>query len=1215
MIEIQAKEAWNEAETEAKKEKTPEADATPSKTPDSKEYPEFIEVADTPTSKDGETPKNIHFGRLIRKTTTQKVGADPNTPASEITDINNREGDGITKARDLKELEEKHEFCDMGKMRKRRRQLAVARKNYSEDLEKASKAKAAEEAAAKRRKLVFKISLHVIMTLLNLAFLVNYLTIDYLGFTAPLVILDFVLSVIFLVDFIYNFLQLTIPFSLYLSHIDNLVDIITLLPPVFHLFMYFLDLNDPLWTLPDMFNSTRVLRFYRTFNKLREETRDEQSFFALPKLTEEIVNFVLRIFIILFVCAGLVLFFVNINSNSSEPLFAYPMHFWDALYFCLVTFTTIGYGCIRPTKIESKYFVLGLIFAVMVTFANQITGLAEVLQKLKGDVLKFRKGYKHIVIYTPSDDVKILMRFLSEYYLTISEEKVNFLVLSNEPLSKELAAALLNPKYNEKCLGFLRANKVDKAFLEKCNMLQAKTLFILASQHSVNPEMEDSNVIFFVRLMHEQYQIGIPTYVVLAESDEKLAIKCSPSTETESQTLVNTVNISAIKYKIMAKHIFTRGFIPLVEALLTNTEQYLKGNFPSPMKFQHSINHVKYIKGLPEYFVGQYFSEVVKVLYRGTSKFLAVGYPRILLLGIITKIEEKGKEKQKLFINPFKYKIRAGDLGYMLHFTSKSTFEQLWTKLCDDFDILQTNIQIRKRLTKLRTLTEDNKVFPTDPVLNTEREILKNELNTNKPEDNPFMTTAAARKAAISENSDKSDDNPKSILNKVLKAISKNQPKTYKCNLRSGHKYILSNEDLKSKIEGHIIVCGFHKGLRHFVKSVRDCSNLPICFLFEDETPPALYKLYTKHKSLFHFQGSADDLTSLTNAGVENAFHVLVLSSMENCQQGKARVRDLRAIMTTRLILNFFKGVHVTAEMKDFESLELMDYVPIESQRKFISYTYWPNYMMGRVFVSGLLDAFSSSAYNNPYLLTLLESILKTSEAGDACVRRLGISECGNLHSFRIPKNYTSKRTTFEVLFNDLLDFDFPLIVIGLFCCPMLRESTADIMTWNEFINLSYAEVPLLYLNPAPETVLNVGDFALCIGFTGVDFGPERKLPRKTVSRRSLQGGPKDFTARQQNFNKLMAELNRRINGDLQTIKEEDNQEEYQVRDQTILLIALDLFSIRVHTAKLRLQRLCTRHQSTLAKAAKTQTILHFSITKGNNSLSAHSRSIPNTQI
>lgn len=1099
---------------------------------DDKDYPPQIlaEAAETPH--DGAIAESpIQIRKLRTKKERRKIAEEEiKTPA--------------TKDGELPKEEAPHEFCDMGKMRKRRRQLAAARKLYCDDLEKVNRLKNAKESQARHRRLMLKLTFHGGVTLLNLAFLVNYLIIDYQGYKLELVVLDFVLAAIFAVDFLVSFTQITMPFTLYFSHIDNLVDVITLFPPVVHMFIHFLDLKNVLWTLPDIFNTTRVLRFYRTFIKLRAEMHDEQLSFKLHEYTVEIMKFGLRIVIILFMCAGLVLFYVSITSTSDTAQFSYPMHFWDALYFCLVTFSTIGYGCIRPTTIGSKYFVVGLIFTVMVVFANQITGLADALQKLKVDVLGFRKGHKHIVVLAPRGDSRILLRFLKEYYMMQSEEKVDFLLLSFDPLTKELATALLDPKFNERCLGCLRSGTVDKEFLGTCNMAHAKALFILTDQHGTSAEIEDSNVIIFCREVHEQYGIAVPTYIVLAESEEQLAVQRLTLKGIEERP-ITTINTSVLKYKIMAKNIFTRGFIPLFEAMLANTEQYLKGNFPSANKYCHSVRHTEYTREFPSCFVGKPFISAVRTFYKGADAAaeIVVTYPMIMLLGVVTKIEEKGKLVTKLIINPYRYTIKAGDIAYMLHFANQVAFNKTWQRLKEECNVTVTNLRLKQHpgCDLEREPKMGAKIVPTDAVLTTEREVLR---DANRPsEDNPFQRVAATRKMLCEGPEEKSAG--KSILKKVMKNIAKCQPTSFRCQLRSGSMHDVNNEDLKGRIENHIVVCGFHKGLRHFVKSVRNCSNIPICFLFEGETPLTLQKMYTQYKGLLHFQGSADDLTCLTNASVASALHVIVLATINSrTKKDKRGLRDARTVMAARLILNFFPQVQITLEMKDFESLELMDYVPIESQRKLVSYVYWPNYMMGRVFVSSLLDTLPCRVFQSPHFIPLIDCLLKTSELENSCHRRSGISECDNLHSFLIPKHYTKNRLTFETLFNDLLDFDFPLICIGIYCCPALRTSAVDVTICTEFANMSNTDVPVVYLNPPPETVLNKGDYAMCVGFAGVDYGEDfsgRMSSRGSGSRVSV-ANPRAADVRAQNFGKLVAELNRRMKSSLNEIEEESEE-------------------------------------------------------------------------
>ena len=451
------------------------------------------------------------------------------------------------------------------------------------------------------------------------------------------------------------------------------------------------------------------------------------------------------------------------------------------------------------------------------------------------------------------------------------------------------------------------------------------------------------------------------------------------------------------------------------------------------------------------------------------------------------------------------------------------------------------NLDAFGTLNRMKTINTCSKIVPYEGAISTEREILKPEFKMESSfnaERFPENEKQLEIQNKSNDGNEEKDDNENSFLDDVINAVSEDIPYNHMCQLQPGKTYDLNNEDLRGKISGHIIVCGFHHNLTHFVSSIRECNNIPICFLFEDDTPPFLSKLYAKYKHIFHFQGAPDNLVNLTNAAVASSFHVIILASINNPQETLHTFSDDKAIMTSRLILGFFDDIQITLELSQYKSLEFMNYIPIESQRELVSYAYWPNYMMGKVFVSEILNVISSKVYQDPSFMHLVKSCAKTNNTINDHIQKLGITECNNLYSFRVPRKYIDKRTSFETVFNDLLKLEYPLIAIGIFGGQQLITSKADIMQWNEFVNFGNIDIPVLYINPNPEVRINKNDYILCIGYIPYKNTINNCTSHLDERNDNIQA----LSIQQQNFYNLTNELNKRLGDNLYSIKEDHKE-------------------------------------------------------------------------
>lgn len=104
--------------------------------------------------------------------------------------------------------------------------------------------------------------------------------------------------------------------------------------------------------------------------------------------------------------------------------------FNDAIYFCIVTYSTVGFGDIYPKTAIAKYFVISMIIMGLVVFTSSITMIAYAinvnLKKVLNNINKGKFGMKNHVLIV---GYGILAKILVERYQT---QKIEFLVIDPE---------------------------------------------------------------------------------------------------------------------------------------------------------------------------------------------------------------------------------------------------------------------------------------------------------------------------------------------------------------------------------------------------------------------------------------------------------------------------------------------------------------------------------------------------------------------------------------------------------------------------------------------------------------------------------------------------------------------------------------------------------------------------------------------------------------
>ena len=133
------------------------------------------------------------------------------------------------------------------------------------------------------------------------------------------------------------------------------------------------------------------------------------------------------IFIIGFLIFALL--YGSIGSYILRSEFKTINSFGDAIYFCIITYSTVGYGDIVPITATSRYFVISMVIIGLIMFTSSITLIAyTVNDKLRNVLTNINKGKismkDHIILL----GYGILSRILIEQY---RKDGKKFIVVDN----------------------------------------------------------------------------------------------------------------------------------------------------------------------------------------------------------------------------------------------------------------------------------------------------------------------------------------------------------------------------------------------------------------------------------------------------------------------------------------------------------------------------------------------------------------------------------------------------------------------------------------------------------------------------------------------------------------------------------------------------------------------------------------------------------------
>ncbi|XP_068576962.1 potassium channel subfamily T member 1-like isoform X4 [Cebidichthys violaceus] len=162
---------------------------------------------------------------------------------------------------------------------------------------------------------------------------------------------------------------------------------------------------------------------------------------------------------------------------------------FDSFYFCIVTFSTVGYGDVTPQIWPSKLLVVILICVALVVLPLQFEELAYLWmesQKLGGNYSRHRaQTEKHVVLCVSSLKIDLLMDFLNEFYAHPRLQDYYVVILCPTEIDIQVRRILQIPLWSQRVI-YLQGSALKDQDLMRAKMDDAEACFILSSRNEVD---------------------------------------------------------------------------------------------------------------------------------------------------------------------------------------------------------------------------------------------------------------------------------------------------------------------------------------------------------------------------------------------------------------------------------------------------------------------------------------------------------------------------------------------------------------------------------------------------------------------------------------------------------------------------------------------------------------------------------------------------------
>ena len=600
--------------------------------------------------------------------------------------------------------------------------------------------------------------------------------------------------------------------------------------------------------------------------------------------------------------------------------------------------------------------------------------------------------------------------------------------------------------------------------------------------------------------------------------------------------------IESIKMNLLSKSCLTPGIMALVTNLVMSSGEFTDSNGESEWmkEYAEGRGHEIYRIQLQTYYQSMTFLEVVENVYNQAQAIvfaleIEIGGVSILKLNphncngmkIIEFIEkakdlnnsDKTKEsRSKINDNSENYSDVDKEKIYSIY---PKTFGDNKIRIfvyliCSDKEVADDIANKEKEIStivKKNTLTNKDKkeqaltnILSTIPTMvqnlmggkkNSTQNILEVQNKGKENNVNQSLALGASTNNYVnsdsSSDSDEEDDKDNIIqFSSSDMDFNKNDyyfndsPEHYlRNNIEIMHHSIKDRDD----ISNHIIICGLHPALVHFILPLRakylQEDALKWIVILAPSLPQHLFEAFTKFSRIIFIQGSPLLPENLFRANILNADKAVILSSGQSKANkqisisqlhdsnfnsySEEQMLDAETIFIYKAIKKCNKNIQIMTELICTNNIEYLlstsnlQQLFYKQDNQSPQYEFTPLYASGEVFTPSIIDRLTCQSYYNPHIVTILNLLLSGEKVKHSLKTKkleefYSISN-SNLYLVKIPDAHVNES-------------------YGEFFYFLLRHHSIGIGLYRKNIIESFYYV---YTNPKKTTLLRDSDFVFVL--------------------------------------------------------------------------------------------------------------------------------------
>nr|XP_031533564.1 potassium channel subfamily T member 1 isoform X1 [Vicugna pacos] len=709
-----------------------------------------------------------------------------------------------------------------------------------------------------------------------------------------------------------------------------------------------------------------------------------------------------------------------------------------SFYFCIVTFSTVGYGDVTPKIWPSQLLVVVMICVALVVLPLQFEELVYLWmerQKSGGNYSRHRaQTEKHVILCVSSLKIDLLMDFLNEFYAHPRLQDYYVVILCPTEMDIQVRRVLQIPLWSQRVI-YLQGSALKDQDLMRAKMDNGEACFILSSRNEVDRTAADHQTILRAWAVKD-FAPNCPLYVQILKPENKFHVKFADHVVCEEEC----------KYAMLALNCICPATSTLI-TLLVHTSRGQEGQ-ESPEQWQRmygrcSGNEVYHIRMGDS----KFFRE-----YQGKSFTYAAFHAHkkygVCLIGL------KREENKSILLNPGpRHILAASDTCFYINITKEENsafiFKQEEKQKKKGFSGPglyhgPPHLPVRSVLASMGTVAMDLQSTECRPAQSSgggEGSKLalptENGSGSRRPSIAPVLELADSSALLpcdlLSDQSEDemtpSDDEGLSVV-EYVKGYPPNSPyigssptlchllpvKAPFCCLRldKGCKHN-SYEDAKAYgFKNKLIIVSAEtagNGLYNFIVPLRAYYRPrrelnPIVLLLDNKPDHHFLEAICCFPMVYYMEGSVDNLDSLLQCGIIYADNLVVVDKESTMSAEEDYMADAKTIVNVQTMFRLFPSLSITTELTHPSNMRFMQFRAKDSYSLALSklekrerengsnlaFMFRLPFAAGRVFSISMLDTLLYQSFVKDYMIPITRLLLgldTTPGSGYLCAMKI----------------------------------------------------------------------------------------------------------------------------------------------------------------------------------------------------------------------------------